>query len=84
MLDFGTSGRRCSLSSLGGRLATALVDCYFHHHFFPVNFSHRGSAQIKKLSYLKLTGAPKNLGVYHFQDPIGHFEAPSVVAILDF
>ena len=28
-----TSGRRCSRSPLGGRLATTLVDCYFHHYF---------------------------------------------------
>ena len=30
---FGTSGRRCSRSQLGGRLATTLVDRYFHHSF---------------------------------------------------
>ena len=29
----GTSGRRCSQSQLGGRLATTLVDRYFHHYF---------------------------------------------------
>ena len=31
----GTSGRRCSRSPLGGRLATTLVDRYFHHYFPP-------------------------------------------------
>ena len=30
---FGTSGRRCSRSQLGGRLATTLVERYFHHYF---------------------------------------------------
>ena len=33
-LNFGTSGRRCSQSPLGGWLATTLVYCYFHHYFF--------------------------------------------------
>ena len=37
----------------------------------------RGSARIKKLIKRKLTGAAKDLGVDHFQDPIGHFKAPS-------
>ena len=31
--NIGTSGRRCSRSPLGGRLATTLVDRYFHHSF---------------------------------------------------
>ena len=35
----GTSGRHCSRSALGGRLATMLVDRYFHH-YFPFFFSH--------------------------------------------
>ena len=35
----GTSGRRCSRSPLGGRLATTLVDRYFHH-YFPFFFPH--------------------------------------------
>ena len=63
------------------RLATALVDCYFHRYFFPhhfpvATFSHRRSAQIKKLILSKLTGAPKNLGLDPFPDPVGHFGAP--------
>ena len=56
MINFGTSGRRCSRSVLGGRLAMTLVDRYFHHYFpfFPfffsvATFSHRRSARIKKL-----------------------------------
>ena len=36
----GTSGWRCSRSSLGGRLATTIVDRYFHHHFFFFHFIH--------------------------------------------
>ena len=41
-----------------------------------VYFSHRRSALIKKLIYLKLMGMPKNLGVDLFPDPVGHFGAP--------
>ena len=40
MINFGTSGRRCSRSVLGGRLAMTLVDRYFHH-FFPFFFLRR-------------------------------------------
>ena len=36
--NISTSGRRCSRSPLGGRLATTLVDRYFHH-YFPFFFS---------------------------------------------
>ena len=36
---FDTSGRRCSRSPSGSRLATTLVDRYFHHYFlFPFFF----------------------------------------------
>ena len=38
--------------------------------------SHKRSARIKKLILRKLMGEPKNLGVNHFPDPFGHFEAP--------
>ena len=41
--------------------------------FFVVYFSHRRSAPIKKP---KSTGAPKNLWVDPFPDPIGHFGVP--------
>ena len=51
--------RRCSRSPSGVRLATTLVDRYFHHYFFfpffpffpfsVATFSHRRSARIKKL-----------------------------------
>ena len=44
--------------------------------FSAVTFSHRKSAWIKKLISQKLAGAPKNLGVHPFPDPIGHFGAP--------
>ena len=78
--EIGTSGRRCSQSPLGGQLATSLVDRYFHHYFFfpfsVATFSHRRSAQIKKLILQKLMGAPRNLGVHHFPDPVGYFGAP--------
>ena len=37
--SIGTSGRRCSRSPLGGRLATTLVDRYFHHYIFSPPFS---------------------------------------------
>ena len=51
---------------------------YFSFLFlFPVvYFSHRRSARIKKLILRKLTGAPKNLGVDTFPDPVSHFGAP--------
>ena len=57
-LIIGTRGRRCSRLPLGGRLATTIVDRYFHHYFpfsifsiffFVATFSHRRSVQIKKL-----------------------------------
>ena len=32
------SGQRCSRSPLGGRLATTIVDRYFHHYFFSIPF----------------------------------------------
>ena len=60
---FGTSGRRCSQSPLGGQLVTTLVDRYFHHSFLFFSFSlfflflvfsvvyvsHRRSARINNL-----------------------------------
>ena len=82
---FGTSSWHYSRLPLGGRMATTIVDRYFHHYpffcflkknFSVATFSHRRSARIKKLISRKLTGAPKILGVDHFQDPVGHFEAP--------
>ena len=39
-------------------------------------FSHRQSARIKKLIWQKLTGAPNNLGLDTFPNPVGHFGAP--------
>ena len=60
LVDFGTSGRRCSRSLLGALLATKLVATisavifFSFSSFFPpvfyfgVTFSHRRSAQIKK------------------------------------
>ena len=36
---FGMSGRPCSQSPLGGRLATTFVDHYFHHSFLFSFFS---------------------------------------------
>ena len=60
----GTSGRRCSRSPLGGRLATTLVATisavifffsFFLFFSFPVvNFSHRRSARIKKTYLAKV------------------------------
>ena len=52
-----------------------------HHHPLisssePSDWSRYGVAQIKKLLLRKLMGPPKILGVDHFQDPVGHFEAP--------
>ena len=61
----------------GSRLATTLKatknDIFFLSFFY---FSHRRSARIKKLIWRKLTGAPQNLGVDPFPDPVGHFGAP--------
>ena len=79
----GTSGRRCSRSPLGGRLATTIVDRYFHHYFlfflsilFSVaTFSHRGSARIKKLIQQKLLEIANILGLHPFPDLVGHFGA---------
>ena len=59
-IHFWHERRRCSRSPSGGRLATTLVDRYFHHYFFSIpfsiffpfsvaTFSHRRSARIKKL-----------------------------------
>ena len=62
-LFFWHERQRCSRLPLGGRLATTIVDGYFHHYFlfFPIffhffhfffsvaTFSHRRSARIKKL-----------------------------------
>ena len=71
----------------GGRLATTLVATinviiFFFSFLFSlffffsvVYFSHRRSARIKKLILRKLTGAPQNLGVDTFLDPVGHFGA---------
>ena len=77
----------------GGRLATTLVERYFHNsflfflHFFfifsVVYFSHRRSARIKKLILRKLFGVANSLGIDPFPDPIDHFGAPPM-AILDF
>ena len=56
-----------------------------HYNIFPpvfflvssvVYFSHRRSAWIKNLISQKLTGAPKNLGVPPFPDPVSHFGVP--------
>ena len=63
----------------GGRLVMTLMatkKSLFFYLFFPsvATFSH--SARIKKLILQKLTGAPKNLDVDHFLDPVGNFEAP--------
>ena len=44
--------------------------------FSVATFSHRQSARIKKLIQQKLTGAPNNLGLDPFPDPVGHFGAP--------
>ena len=76
----GTSGRRCSRSPLGGRLAMTLVDRYFHHYSIPfffsvATFSHRRSAWIKKLIQPKWLEMAKNLGFDPFPDPVGHFWA---------
>ena len=66
----------------GGRLASTLVATIniiiFSRRFFPsvVYFFHRGSVQIKVLILQKLTGAPKNLGLDTFPDPVSHFGAP--------
>ena len=56
LVDFGTSGRRCSRSLLGALLATKLVATISAVIFFSfspvfylgVTFSHRRSAKIKK------------------------------------
>ena len=38
IIHIGKSGQRCSRSPLGGRLATTLVDRYFHHYFLFFSF----------------------------------------------
>ena len=69
----------------GGRLATTLVATIYviilHFPLFPfffsvATFSHGTIARIKKLILRKFTGAPKNLGVDTFPDPVGHLGAP--------
>ena len=58
----------------GGRLATTLFSIPFFSIFSVATFSHRRSARVKKLIYLKLTGASKNVDT--LPGPIGHFGAP--------
>ena len=53
---------------------TLFFSCLF---FSTVFFSHRRSARIKKPILQKLTGAPKNLGLDTFLDPVSHFGAPT-------
>ena len=72
--DVGTFARAVNVEA--GRY---LVD--WQQFFFIVYFSHRRSAPIKKP---KSTGAPKNLWVDPFPDPIGHFGVPWQPFFLDF
>ena len=76
-------GRRRSGGSLLAMTQWPLKTPFFSFSFFSffsffsvVYFSHRRSAWIKKLIQRKLTGAPQNLGVDPFPDPVGHFGAP--------
>ena len=65
--------------TLISRLAMRLVisTSTFLPLFFRVTtFFNRTAPQIKKLILQKLIGAPKNLGVDTFPDPVGHFGAP--------
>ena len=59
--SIGTRGQCSSQSAFRWSTGTRIVDCYFHfsfHLLFSVTtFSHRRSAQIKKLIQQKLTGA---------------------------
>ena len=59
-------------------VATKNAFLFFSFVFFfsVVYFSHRRSAWIEKLIQRKLKGAPQNLGVDPFPDPVGHFGAP--------
>ena len=60
--------RRCRRRRLGGRLATMLVDRYFHHYFpffsqffsSVATFSHIRCALIRKLILQKLARVPNN------------------------
>ena len=85
----GTSGRHSSRSAFGQSTGID-VSGHYKHSYFPLLFhfpcsplkpffiegkAGRGS-RIKKLIFLKLTGAPKILAVDSFADPVGHFEAP--------
>ena len=77
----GTSGDWPTGNDVSGPLFSPLFSIFFHSIFSVATFSHRRSAQIKKLLLRKLTGAPKNLGVDHFPTPSailrppgGHFE----------
>ena len=66
-----SQGHSVSLRTTSGQYEYILVS--FRN---PVLFCKIRGARIKKLIKQKLTGAPKILGVDHFQDPVGHFEAP--------
>ena len=49
---------------------------FFSFLFSVVYFSHKRSAQMKKIIQRKLMGAPKNLEVHLFPSPVSHFGAP--------
>ena len=66
-----------------GRLATMLVDHYLPLFFFSV-FSNRTAPWIKRLILWKLTGVPKNLGLYPFPDPSTIFGHPGGHFFLGF
>ena len=60
----------------GGRLATINNIIFFRNFFPPSSTFFIEEVLGSKNLFGKLTGAPKNLGVDTFPDPVGHFGAP--------
>ena len=86
MAIFCMSGRRpCGqLATTSVATISIIIFMFIFSRFFSsiVYFSHRRSARIKKLIYWKLTGAPKNLGVFFVlaqcPDVLSHFHASAM------
>ena len=69
--------RRSTGNDISGHYIHHFCCCFVSSIFFSVEpFSHRRSAPIKKHILKKLLGAPNNLGIDPFLDPIGHLGPP--------
>ena len=78
-MSFGIAGSYRS----GGRLATPLANCYFHHSFLHFHFSTSSPSQpiliewlLWKTYLIKVDRSAKNWKTNPIPDPISHFVAP--------